>query len=189
MRPTSGLVEIDGFNIASLSDFHISHYRNKTIGFVTQSFHLFDSLNVRDNLLPPLVVNNYTSKEIDEHINKAMEIANISHKANSKVSTLSGGEKQRCMIARALVHEPSIILCDEPTANLDKKNSVIFIQIIKKLKTLNKTIVIATHDPLFDKLDIVDKVIKIKEGAIEWYIVVTRGKYITFYSAGFILYP
>lgn len=167
MKPSSGSVEIDGFNIVSLSDFHISHYRNKTIGFVTQSFHLFDRLSVKDNLLAPLVINDYTSKEIDEHINKAMEVANISHKHNSKVSTLSGGEKQRCMIARALVNSPSIILCDEPTANLDEKNSLMFIKIIKKLKSLNKTIVIATHDPLFDTEDVVDVVVNINEGILE----------------------
>ena len=167
MKPTSGSVEIDGFNIVSLSDFHISHYRNKTIGFVTQSFHLFEHLNVKDNLLAPLVINDYTSKEIDERIANAMEIANISHKAKSKISTLSGGEKQRCMIARALVNEPSIILCDEPTANLDEKNSLIFIKIIKKLKNLNKTVIIATHDPLFDEQEMINKVVNISEGTLE----------------------
>lgn len=167
MKPSSGSVEIDGYNIVSLSDFHISHYRNKTIGFVTQSFHLFDGLSVKDNLLAPLVINDYTSKEIQEHISQAMEIANISHKQKSKVVTLSGGEKQRCMIARALVNNPSIILCDEPTANLDEKNSLMFIKIIKKLKSLNKTIIIATHDPLFDRDDVVDIVININEGTLE----------------------
>lgn len=167
MRPTSGSVEIDGFNIVSLSDFHISHYRNKTMGFVTQSFHLFEHLSVRDNLLAPLVINEYSDKDIQKRIDEAMEIANISHKANSKIFTLSGGEKQRCMIARALVNKPSIILCDEPTANLDKENSLIFINILKKLKNLNKTIIIATHDPLFDKEEFVDMVLNINGGVLE----------------------
>lgn len=167
MRPTSGTVEIDGENIVSLSDFHLSHYRNKKIGIVTQSFHLFDELSVRDNLLAPLVISKLSSLEIDKRINKAMGIANISHKANSKIYTLSGGEKQRCIIARALTNEPSIILCDEPTANLDKTNSIIFIEIIKKLKELNKIVIIATHDKLFEEFDIVDKIINIDEGSIE----------------------
>ena len=167
MRPTSGSVEIDGNNIVSLSDYHLSHYRNKTIGYVTQSFHLFESLSVRDNLLAPLVINDLSSSEIENMIENALKKANILHKADKKVSTLSGGEKQRCLIARALVNDPSIILCDEPTASLDKKNSLEFIEIIRALKALGKTIIIATHDPLFEQLDFVDKFYKMNEGKIE----------------------
>ena len=167
MRPSSGSVEIDGNNIVSLSDYHLSHYRNKTIGYVTQSFHLFESLSVRDNLLAPLVISDLSSLEIESMITSALKKANILHKADKKVSTLSGGEKQRCLIARALVNDPSIILCDEPTASLDKKNSLEFIEIIRGLKKLGKIIIIATHDPLFEELDFVDKFYKMNEGKIE----------------------
>ncbi len=167
MRPTSGSVEIDGNNIVSFSDYHLSHYRNKTIGYVTQSFHLFESLSVRDNLLAPLVINGLSSSKIESMIESALKKANILHKANKKVFTLSGGEKQRCLIARALVNDPSIILCDEPTASLDKKNSLEFIEIIRTLHKLGKTIIIATHDPLFEELDCVDRFYKMNEGTIE----------------------
>jgi len=95
-----------------------------------------------------------------------MELANIKHKKNQSVKDLSGGEKQRCAIARALVNDPKIILCDEPTANLDRTNSLAFIEVIKSLKSLKKTIVIATHDPLFESLDFVDEVINIENGEI-----------------------
>ncbi|MEA3522059.1 MAG: ATP-binding cassette domain-containing protein, partial [Campylobacterota bacterium] len=167
MKPSSGLLEVDGENIVSLSDFHLSEYRAYSIGFVTQSFHLFDMLSVKENVIAPLLLNNLTQKEMLELTEKAMLKAEILHKSNQVVSTLSGGEKQRCMIARALVNNPKIILCDEPTANLDKQNSLKFIEIVKQLKESGKTIVIATHDPLISELELVDKIIRIDEGKIE----------------------
>jgi len=167
LKPSSGLVEVEGLNISGLSDYHLSKYRNSTIGFITQSFHLFEELSVRENLLPPLIINGYSLKKIDSLIEDAMELSNISHKENQKVSTLSGGEKQRCMIARSIVNSPKIILCDEPTANLDRENSLRFIEILKKLKMMGKTVVIATHDPLFEELEIMDRVVDIKEGRVE----------------------
>jgi putative ABC transport system ATP-binding protein len=97
---------------------------------------------------------------------KALTLANIKHKKDELVYNLSGGEKQRCAIARAIVNNPQIILCDEPTANLDYDNSLIFIESLRILKNLNKTIIVATHDPIFDNLDFVDFVINIKNGEI-----------------------
>ncbi len=167
MKPSSGLVEVDGSNIVSLSDFHLSAYRASSVGFVTQSFHLFDMLSVKENVMTPLLLTDMTQKEILDKTAKAMIKASIQHKENQVVSTLSGGEKQRCMIARALVNNPKIILCDEPTANLDKVNSLKFIKILQELKESNKTIVVATHDPLIIELEFVDRVIKIDEGKIE----------------------
>ena len=96
----------------------------------------------------------------------ALKLANIEHKKDELVFNLSGGEKQRCAIARALVNNPDIILCDEPTANLDYDNSIQFIESLKNLKKLNKTIIVATHDPIFEKLDFVDEIINIKNGKI-----------------------
>jgi len=167
MKPSSGLVEVDGLNIVSLNDFYLSKYRGDSIGFVTQAFHLFDELDVRDNVVVPLLLSDFSQKEIQQKVDTAMGIASIEHKAQSKVTTLSGGEKQRCMIARALVNNPKIILCDEPTANLDKENSLKFIQIIKELKESGKTIMIATHDPLISELEWIDNIINITEGKIE----------------------
>ena len=167
MKPTSGVVEVEGKNIAIMSDYHASIYRKKHIGFVPQSFHLFEQLSVQDNLLASLVLEDYSSDEIATKIENALKSSSIAHKAKQRVSTLSGGEKQRCVIARALVNEPSIILCDEPTANLDRVNSLKFIEIMRQLKMQGKTVIIATHDPLFDSLDFVDNVIRLSEGKIE----------------------
>ena len=95
-----------------------------------------------------------------------MILANIEHKQNDKIYNLSGGEKQRVAIARAIVNDPNIILADEPTANLDKDNSLAFIDILRKFKDLGKTVIIATHDSLFDNLDFVDQYINIQNGKI-----------------------
>ena len=167
LKPTSGLVSVNGLNIASLSDYHLSSYRSEQVGFVTQAFHLFDNLHVEQNITPALLLGNLTQEEIQQRVSEVMKLASIEHKAKDIVSNLSGGEKQRCMIARALINNPKILLCDEPTANLDKANSLKFIEIIKELKQSGKTIVIATHDPLISELSCVDRVIKIDEGKIE----------------------
>jgi putative ABC transport system ATP-binding protein len=93
-------------------------------------------------------------------------LANILHKQETLASRLSGGEKQRTAIARALVADPNIILCDEPTANLDRDNSLLFIDILGKLHSMGKTIVIATHDPLFDNLSFESTIVPMVDGKI-----------------------
>ncbi len=165
-KPTSGEIIIDDESVAKLPDLHSSNFRAKKLGFIFQSYNLFNELSVKDNVSIPLIPLGFSQKEIDEKVLKALEIANISHKKDELVSNLSGGEKQRCAIARAIVNNPDIILCDEPTANLDFDNSIKFIENLKELKNLNKTIIVATHDPIFDNLDFVDKVINIKNGMI-----------------------
>ncbi len=167
LKPTSGVIEVDSENIASLSDYHLSEYRSKRVGFVTQAFHLFDMLSVSQNIVPALLLGELSQSEIRERVFSVMKLASIEHKKDEVASNLSGGEKQRCMIARALVNSPKILLCDEPTANLDRTNSLKFIEIIKELKESGKTIIIATHDPLISELELVDRVIKIDEGKIE----------------------
>lgn len=167
LKPTSGLVEVDGLNIVSLNDLHLSNFRATKVGFVTQSFYLFENLNVRDNIVIPLVLNKLSQELVEKKLDISMRLASIEHKSSQVVSTLSGGEKQRCVIARALVNDPEIVLCDEPTANLDKQNSLKFANIMKELKNRGKTIIIATHDPLISELEWIDKVININEGKIE----------------------
>jgi putative ABC transport system ATP-binding protein len=103
---------------------------------------------------------------LEEATTKALELANIAHKATQPAARLSGGEKQRVAIARALVADPSVILCDEPTANLDRANSLKFIEIMEQLHALGKTIVIATHDPLFEGLDFPHRVVPMEDGEI-----------------------
>jgi len=163
-HPTSGDIKIDNKSIVKLPDIYSSQVRNKYIGFVFQSFNLIDGLNVYDNVLAPLVLSK--QKITKQKVLDAMILANIEHKQNDKIYNLSGGEKQRVAIARAIVNDPNIILADEPTANLDKDNSLAFIDILRKFKDLGKTVIIATHDSLFDNLDFVDQYINIQNGKI-----------------------
>ncbi|MDY0193641.1 MAG: ABC transporter ATP-binding protein [Aliarcobacter butzleri] len=165
-KPTSGEIVVENESIAKLPDFHASNFRAKKIGFIFQSFNLFNELSVKDNISLPLIPLGFSQKQIDEKVISTLNLANILHKKDELVSNLSGGEKQRCAIARALVNNCEIILCDEPTANLDYENSKNFIEILKELKELKKTIIIATHDPIFDNLDFVDSEILIKNGQI-----------------------
>lgn len=166
VKPTSGSVEIDGENIVKLPDEHCSLFRVEHLGFVFQSFNLFENLNVFENVSIPLIPLGLKDETIKENVLNALRLANIEHKKEQTINSLSGGEKQRCAIARALVNDPNLILCDEPTANLDKQNSLQFLEIMKNLHKMGKTIVIATHDSLFDDLDFETTLLKMEDGKI-----------------------
>ncbi|MFA6137020.1 MAG: ABC transporter ATP-binding protein [Sulfurimonas sp.] len=165
-KPTSGEVIVDSKKISKLSDNFASIYRRDNIGFVFQKYNLIPSLSVRDNILLPLVPLNPDAKDAENKLALVMEMFQIAHKADAIVKNLSGGEQQRVAIARANINNPKIILADEPTANLDEKLSLSFIEILKELKSLNKTIIVATHDPLFFNLDFVDSIVEIHNGIV-----------------------
>lgn len=165
-KPTHGSVRIEGHNIAKLPDDKLSHFRLTMVGFIFQSFNLIDDLSFRDNVLTPTICLNISGEEREKRFLKACELANISSKESTLAKDLSGGEKQRCAIARALINNPSLIIADEPTANLDKDNTLYFIETMKKLKKLGKTILIATHDEIFEQSTLADRVIKLQYGHI-----------------------
>jgi len=166
-KPSRGKIVVNGELISKLPDLHASAYRAKTIGVIFQHFNLLESLSVEENVIVPLIHSGLHLSTIDSMAKKSMELAAISHKASQEVKALSGGEKQRCAIARALVHEPELILCDEPTANLDRENSLKFIEILHALQDLGKTIIVATHDPLFEGLPFVNRVLHMEDGQLE----------------------
>ncbi|PHQ65415.1 MAG: ABC transporter ATP-binding protein [Sulfurimonas sp.] len=165
-KPTSGEVIVDAKHISKLPDNFASEYRRDNIGFVFQKYNLIPSLSVRENILLPLVPLNPDADEVHEKLQRVMEMFKISHKADAIIKNLSGGEQQRVAIARANVNNPKIIIADEPTANLDEKLSLHFIEMLRELKALNKTIVVATHDPLFFGLDFVDREIEMHNGKL-----------------------
>ncbi len=133
-NPTSGTVEINGQNVAGLSDRTLAKMRNATLGFVFQSFNLINSLNVLDNVMVPLLYrkNSANRKQLAR---EALERVGLSHRMSHMPSQLSGGQAQRVAIARAIVGDPSIILADEPCGNLDSKMSS---EIMGILHNLNK---------------------------------------------------
>jgi putative ABC transport system ATP-binding protein len=165
-KPTSGEVIVDNKRISKLPDQFASLYRRENIGFIFQKYNLIPTLSVEQNILLPLVPSNPNENEVQEKLNIAMQRFNIAHKKDAIVRNLSGGEQQRVAIARAHINDPKIIIADEPTANLDEKLSLHFIDILKELKSSNKTIVVATHDPLFFDLDFVDRTIEVYNGNI-----------------------
>ena len=165
-RPTSGIVKVDGEIVSKLPEDFAALYRREKIGFVFQKFHLIEDMSVFENVALPLVPQGLTLKEIEYRVQEAMERFFISHKASQRVSKLSGGEQQRVAIARSMVHNPAIILADEPTANLDSALTKQFIDILASLKEERKTIIVATHDPRFLELKFVDRVLKVHEGYV-----------------------
>ncbi len=165
-KPSSGKVIIDGEAVSKLPDMHLSKFRAEKIGIVFQNFNLLEGINLLDNTMVPLIAGKIGLKEAKDKALNALKLANIEHKANKIPSELSGGEKQRGAIARALVANPNLILCDEPTANLDRENSLKFISALKKLHSMGKTLIIATHDPIFEELDFKHKVVEILQGKI-----------------------
>ena len=165
-KPTSGEVIVDSKRISKLPDNFASLYRRENIGFIFQKYNLINTLSVANNIILPLVPSNPDEKELEKKLLGVMEKFSITNKREVIVKNLSGGEQQRVAIARALVNNPKIIIADEPTANLDLKLSMNFLNIIKELKSEDKTIIIATHDPLFLDFECSDRQIEIKNGEI-----------------------
>ena len=165
-KPTSGEILIDGTNIAKLPDVFCSEFRHKRLGLVFQNFNLIEGLSVYENLLAPFALTNFKANVREEMIKKALSLANISHKRDENVSNLSGGERQRCAVARALSMDADIILADEPTANLDRQNARAFLGLLESFKALKKSVIVATHDSIFDELSATDRVISLQNGEI-----------------------
>ncbi len=166
-RPSSGRVMVAGELVSKLPDMHISHFRARKIGMVFQHFNLLEHFSAAENVMIPLIPLNTNMQEVRKQTALSLELANIAHKADIEVGRLSGGEKQRVAIARALVSNPDIILCDEPTANLDRENTLKFIEILDALHQMGKTILVATHDPLFDALPFPSRILPISDGSLQ----------------------
>ena len=165
-KPTSGEILIDGTNIAKLPDAFCSEFRHKRLGLVFQNFNLIEGLSVYENLLAPFALTNFKANVREEMIKKALELANIAHKRDENVSNLSGGERQRCAVARALSMDADIILADEPTANLDRDNARAFLGLLESFKALKKSVIVATHDSIFDELGATDRTLSLQNGEI-----------------------
>jgi putative ABC transport system ATP-binding protein len=165
-KPSSGEVIVDDEPISKLTDKFAADYRRENIGFIFQKYNLIANLTVKENILTPLIPQNLDSEFVENKLQEVMKKFQIEHKQKEEIQNLSGGEQQRVAIARAHINNPKIIIADEPTANLDQKLSKNFIDILKQLKSQNKTIIIATHDPIFFDLDFVDRMIKMEHGKI-----------------------
>lgn len=142
--PTAGSVFFNGKDISKYSKKQKAKYRCENVGIVFQNFKLIEELNVRENIIMPVLI---ARKKVDEdYYNALVEMLGVSERQSHLPSELSGGQKQRVAIARALINKPELLLADEPTGNLDKKNSEEIMQIFLDIHKQGKTIVLVTHD-------------------------------------------
>lgn len=147
-RPTSGSVQIGDDRVDQLSDRQLAAWRARHIGFVFQFYNLLPALNAERNVELPLLLTHLSKADRRAHVAAALAAVGLTHRAKAYPRTLSGGEQQRVGIARAIVTDPTVLLCDEPTGDLDRKSGD---EILSLLQTLNqdhgKTIIMVTHDP------------------------------------------
>lgn len=155
---------LDGIDISKSSENELSEIRNKKIGFIFQSFNLLPRLTALENVELPLVYSSVPKEERHRRANELLEMVGLKDRTHHRPNELSGGQRQRVAIARALVNNPSIILADEPTGNLDSKSEAEIIEILQKLNKMGKTIVIVTHEPNIG--EIAQRKIVFKDGEI-----------------------
>lgn len=147
-KPTEGAVLFQGQDIMKFGEDEQSRFRNERIGFIFQFYHLLQDFNVIENIMMPLLIRRVRPDEAREKAQAFLETVELTHRANHKPGELSGGEQQRVAIARALINEPSVILADEPTGNLDRKTGrEVLGQILAIQKRLSATMILVTHDP------------------------------------------
>jgi len=163
-KPTDGQYLLDGDDVAQMDDESLSKVRGKRLGFVFQAFNLIPQLTVLDNVVVPLFYQGIPASERRERAEAVLEKVELADRITHRPNQLSGGQMQRVAIARALVNEPSILLADEPTGNLDTKTGNAILALFDELHEGGLTIVMVTHDPEMDKR--CERVVKLRDGLI-----------------------
>jgi len=162
--PTKGKYSLRGKPVSTLSDNELAYIRNTEIGFVFQVFNLLPRATAFHNVEIPLIYKGAKKKEREEKTSRALEMVEMNDRMNHRPSELSGGERQRIAIARALVNEPSILLADEPTGNLDSKTGQEILSLFHKIHSQGNTIIIVTHDR--DIANQAQRILFLKDGRI-----------------------
>jgi putative ABC transport system ATP-binding protein len=147
-RPNSGKVLIDGKNIAELNEQQLSKWRARHVGFIFQLYNLIPVLSAFENVELPLLLTNLSKKKRRDHVMTALAVVGLEERENHYPRQLSGGQEQRVAIARAIVTDPSLLVADEPTGDLDAKSAEEILDLLKRLnEEFHKTIIMVTHDP------------------------------------------
>ncbi|CAH0121736.1 MULTISPECIES: ABC transporter ATP-binding protein [unclassified Paenibacillus] len=164
-KPSSGEVMIDGKNTHQLNKRQLALFRRRELGFVFQDFNLLQTLTVKENIVFPLTLENVSVREQDERVNRIADKLGIADILNKRTYEISGGQCQRTAIARAIIHDPKLILADEPTGNLDSKAAKDVLETLEKLnKDDGATMMMVTHDS--QAASYCDRVIFIKDGSL-----------------------
>jgi len=163
--PTKGEYILNGTDVSKMTDDELATTRNKEIGFVFQTFNLLPRYSALENVMLPLIYAGYSKTERQSKAEKTLEDVDLTDRITHKPNELSGGQRQRVAIARALVNNPSIILADEPTGNLDSKTSVDIMNIFSEIHKKGNTVIIVTHEE--DIAKYAHRVIRLRDGMIE----------------------
>ncbi|MFO7979521.1 MAG: ABC transporter ATP-binding protein [Candidatus Aminicenantes bacterium] len=164
LYPTEGCVCIKGTTTKDLNEKERARLRREEIGFVFQNFNLISPLSSEENIMVPLLLNKNNQSETRKKVNQALSMVNLQDRKKSLPKQLSGGEKQRVAIARALVSDPSIILCDEPTASLDEEAMTGVLKQLRYLADSGKALALVTHDPRLKSY--ADKILSLQNGRV-----------------------
>jgi putative ABC transport system ATP-binding protein len=147
-KPTQGTIEVNGINIGKLNESQLAKWRAENVGFVFQFYNLLPVLTAYENVELPLLLTKLSKKEKREHVETALKLVGLADRMKHFPKQLSGGQEQRVAIARALVTDPTLLVADEPTGDLDKQSATEIMQLLDQLnKEFKKTIVMVTHDP------------------------------------------
>ncbi len=164
-KPTSGNVYINGVDLSTLNDNQLADLRNEYIGFIFQFFNLIPRMGALSNVELPMAIKGVPRGERRERAEKLLEMVGLRGRMDHKPTQLSGGEQQRVAVARALVNDPSVLLCDEVTGNLDSKTGYEIMHLLRDLnEEQGKTFVVVTHDPAVAQLT--DRLVQLRDGAI-----------------------
>ena len=163
-QPTRGRYFLNDIDVSTMNDNELAHIRNKFIGFVFQTFHLLPRNTALENVEMPLIYAGLPKKERTEKARIALEKVGLADRMHHKPNELSGGQRQRVAIARALVNQPSLILADEPTGNLDSKTSIEIMNLLEQIYQQGNTIVLVTHEEDISKY--ARRIIRLKDGQI-----------------------
>lgn len=163
--PTSGHVEYGGLDLTTLTSRERADFRSSDVGFVFQKYNLVGNLTAMENVALPLLLRNTTTKQANAQALEALELVGLEDRVAHRPSKLSGGEQQRVAIARALVNDPTMILADEPTGNLDTATGERILDLLRQLTDDDKIVLIVTHNP--EIADIADLVVYLRDGQVE----------------------
>ena len=161
---SSGKYFFEGKDVSTLGDDELAQMRGNSVGFVFQAFHLLPRTTILENVMLPLIYTNVAEKDRIKRAQTALEAVGLSHRVNYTPGQLSGGEKQRAAIARALVNNPAIIFADEPTGNLDSKSGLQVMKILQKLNEEGHTIILVTHEKY--TAEHAKRILRVKDGEI-----------------------